>query len=96
MQHLLLHVLLLVLHLLHVLHLLIVQLLVRHLLLFVHYHLLLVQVLHLLLVQVHLLKTTIPTPGATSSQVAKLIIGVYKLQPPNLPYIVSGAACFQF
>ena len=39
---------------------------------------------------------TIPTPGATSSQVAKLIIGVYKLQPPNLPYIVSGAACFQF
>ena len=98
------HLLLLVLHLLHVLHLLIVQLLVRHLLLFVHYHLLLfvhyhlllVQVLHLLLVQVHLLKTTIPTPGATSSQVAKLIIGVYKLQPPNLPYIVSGAACFQF
>ena len=39
---------------------------------------------------------TIPTPGATSPQVAKLIIGVYKLQPPNLLYIVSGAACFQF
>ena len=39
---------------------------------------------------------TIPTPGATSPKVAKLIIGVYKLQPPNLLYIVSGAACFQF
>ena len=55
MQHLLLLVLLFVPNLLHVLHLLIVQLLVRHLLLFVHYHLLLVQFLLLLLVVLHLL-----------------------------------------